>query len=177
MFFESWARLWQTAATGVLAYVGIVLFLRISGKRTLSTMNAFDLIVTVALGSMLASILTSPQTRLAEGLVALATLIALQFAVAWTSVRVRWFESAVKSTPTILAYRGEIRSEALRDQRVTRDEVLAALRSSGIADLEQVGAVVLETDGSLSVIRAEALRPNGGSALRDLAQGKGFRQQ
>jgi len=102
MLFEGWTKIWQTAVTGVLAYVALVAFLRISGKRTLSKMNAFDLVVTVALGSTLAAILTSPDTLLAEGVVALGVLIALQYAVAWSSLRFAWFERVVKSTPTLL---------------------------------------------------------------------------
>lgn len=169
MFFESWERLWQTALTGVLAYVVLVAFLRISGKRTLSKMNAFDLVVTVALGSTLAAILTSPDTLLAEGIVALAVLIALQFAVAWSSLRFPWFENIVKSTPTLLVYRGHIKQAAMRSQRVTRDEILAALRSSGLSDLEQAGAVVLETDGSISVIPRDALPEGRATTLENLA--------
>ena len=168
MFFESWTRVWQTALTGIIAYAALVAFLRLSGKRTLSKMNAFDLVVTVALGSTLAAILTSPDTLLTEGLVALAILIVLQYVVAWTSLRLPWFEGLVKSTPTLLVYRGEIREAALRAQRVTRDEILAALRSSGLSDFAQAGAVVLETDGSISVIPVEALPPGRAAALAQL---------
>ncbi|CAN5571504.1 DUF421 domain-containing protein [soil metagenome] len=171
MFFESWTRIWQTAIAGIFAYAALVAFLRISGKRTLSKMNAFDLVVTVALGSTLAAILTSPDTLLAEGLVALGLLIALQYAVAWSSLRFPWFEGIVKSTPTLLVYRGEIRDAAMRSQRVTRDEVLAALRSAGVSDLSRAGAVVLETDGSFSVIRAEALASQSAGALENLETG------
>jgi uncharacterized membrane protein YcaP (DUF421 family) len=171
MFFESWEKIWQTAITGVFAYVALVAFLRISGKRTLSKMNAFDLVVTVALGSTLAAILTSPDTLLAEGVVALGILIALLYAVAWSSLRFTWFEGIVKSTPTLLVYRGEVREAAMRSQRVTRDEILAALRSSGFADLAQTGAVVLETDGSISVIAMDALPDGRGAALENLAVG------
>lgn len=59
MFFDSWATLFRTFLVGVMAYVILAAFLRVSGKRTLSKMNAFDLIVTVALGSTLATVLLS----------------------------------------------------------------------------------------------------------------------
>jgi len=75
---------------GVLAYVALVVFLRVSGKRTLSKMNAFDLVVTVALGSTLATVLLSKDVALAEGVLAFALLISLQFVVTWSSVRARW---------------------------------------------------------------------------------------
>ncbi|MEO6887893.1 MAG: DUF421 domain-containing protein, partial [Ktedonobacteraceae bacterium] len=59
MFFTTWATLLRTVVVGVLAYIALVVFVRISGKRTLSKMNAFDLIVTISLGSTLASALLS----------------------------------------------------------------------------------------------------------------------
>ena len=79
VFFDSWGGLVRVALVGVLAYSALVLLLRVSGKRTLSKMNAFDLIVTVALGSTLASIITSKDVALAEGMVAFVVLIGLQF--------------------------------------------------------------------------------------------------
>ena len=115
-------------------------------------MNAFDLVVTVALGSTLATILLSKETALIEGLTAFALLIGLQFVVAWSSRRAEWFNGLVKSEPTLLLHRGEFLDSALRRERVTRQEVLAATRSSGARTLGEVAAVVLETDGSFSVV-------------------------
>ncbi len=77
MFFQNWSGLLRTVVVGVLAYVALVALLRVSGKRTLSKMNAFDFVVTVALGSTLATILLSKNVALAEGVVAFAVLISL----------------------------------------------------------------------------------------------------
>ena len=154
MFFHSWAGLARVPTVGVLAYVALVLFIRISGKRTLTKLNAFDLVVTVALGSTLSSVLLTDSIAFAEGLVAMATLIGLQFVVTTASVRSRRVESLVKSEPTLLLRDGCFLDAALKVQRVTRDEVLSVLRSEGIADAAGVAAVVLETDGSMSVLDA-----------------------
>lgn len=86
MFFNGWSHLIRTLVVGVLAYVALVLFLRISGKRTLSKLNAFDLVVTVALGSTLATILLNQDIAPAQGALAFLLLIGLQFIVAWLSV-------------------------------------------------------------------------------------------
>ena len=66
IFFTSWTSIFRTLIIGVLAYVGLILMLRVSGKRTLSKMNAFDLIVTVALGSTLATVLLTKSVALAD---------------------------------------------------------------------------------------------------------------
>jgi len=166
MFFESWQGLLRTLVVGVLAYVGLVIFLRFSGKRTLAKLDAFDLVVTVALGSTLATVTLSRDVPLAEGMLGLAVLIVLQFAVTWTSVRLPWVKRAVRSDPTLLLHRGRILEQALRAQRVTESELLAAIRSAGVASLESVEAVVLETDGSLSVVD----RPSDDHSASSLSQ-------
>jgi uncharacterized membrane protein YcaP (DUF421 family) len=116
-------------------------------------MNAFDLIVTVALGSTLATVLLTKDVSLADGLLAFGLLIALQFVVTWSSVRARWVRQLVAGEPLMLLYHGEFLPDALRRARVTKEEVRAAVRSAGIASLGEAEAVVLETDGSLSVVR------------------------
>ncbi|KQQ07760.1 hypothetical protein ASF56_25090 [Methylobacterium sp. Leaf122] len=135
-----------------MAYLSLVLILRVSGKRTLTKLNAFDLTVTVALGSTLATTLLSKSVALAEGVMAFALLVFLQFAITWLSVRSSTVGHLVKSEPTLLLHRGRFLARALTGQRVTGEEVLAALRSQGVVYVASVGAVVLETHGSLSVM-------------------------
>ncbi|UYG08412.1 DUF421 domain-containing protein [Halomonas sp. M4R1S46] len=102
MLFSGWDSLLRTLIVGVLAYVVLIVFLRVSGKRTLSKMNAFDLVVTVALGSTLATVLLAKDVALAEGLLAFALLIGLRFAVTWSSVRARWVRRLATGEPLML---------------------------------------------------------------------------
>ncbi|HEX7239694.1 MAG TPA: hypothetical protein VF263_05485, partial [Longimicrobiaceae bacterium] len=130
MLFSSWYALVRVLLVGTAAYVALVLMLRVSGKRTLAKMNAFDLVVTVALGSTLATVLLSRDVALAEGLLAFATLIGLQFGVAWLSVRSRRVQEVVKSEPALLFFEGRYLDGALRRERVAREEVRAAVRAA-----------------------------------------------
>jgi uncharacterized membrane protein YcaP (DUF421 family) len=138
MLFDDWAGLMRVVVVGTLAYAGLVVLLRASGKRTLSKMNAFDLVVTVALGSTLATIILSQDVALIEGLTAFALLISFQFAITWPSVRSSAVRGLVKAEPTLLLHRGEMLRGAMRQARVTEAEVLAAIRSQGIAGVGQV---------------------------------------
>ena len=133
--FKGWESIGRVLFVGILAYTGLLFFLRISGKRTLSKMNAFDLVITVALGSTFSTIIISRQTGLADGLTALALLIALQYSVAWLSIRWPWFQDLIKSEPTLLFHQGNYLWQALRRERVAEGEVLAAIRGSGVAQL------------------------------------------
>lgn len=172
LFFHGWDNLSRTLIVGVLAYVTLVIFLRISGKRTLSKMNAFDLVVTVALGSTLATILLNKDVALAEGALAFALLIGMQFIVTWSSVRVRWVRRLATGEPHVLLLRGRFLAAALRYARVTEDEVRAAVRAAGFRDLEAVEAVVLETDGSFSVVGKDARSVSSPSLTDVKAAGK-----
>ena len=151
LFFQDFSGIVRTLIVGSLAYVVLVLFLRISGKRTLAKLNAFDLVVTVALGSTLSAILLQKSIPLAEGATALALLICLQALVTFLSVRSSRFAGLVRSEPTLLARDGQFCAAAMRRERVTQDEVLGTVRSSGGRDIADVDFMVLESDGSISV--------------------------
>lgn len=152
MFFDNWETIWRTILIGVLAYVILVFLLRLSGKRTLSKWNAFDFIVTIAFGSVLATTLLSGKVTIAQSVIAFAVLIFLQYIVTWLSVRVKFFRNIIKADPKLLFFEGEFLQEAMKKERVTETEVLAAMRESGRPDKEEVGAVILETDGSFSIV-------------------------
>ncbi len=172
-FFEGPGPILRTVVVGILAYVAVVATLRISGKRTLAKLNAFDLIVTVALGSTLASTILSKSTPLLEGLAAFCTLVGVQWVVAWGSIRSEGFASLVRSEPTLLMRRDEVLAGALRKERVTRDELMTVVRQSGAHAPENVEAVILETDGSFSVIPREGKGNDPDFATAGLQQAGG----
>lgn len=153
MFINDWFGLVRVFIVGLLAYIAVILWLRVAGKRTLSKWNAFDFIVTIALGSTLASVIISRDVPLMEGVSALGLLVGLQFVITWLSVRYPSLEKLIKSEPTLLVDKGKLLDYALRQQRVAEGEVRMAIRAQGIGAMEDVEAVVLETDGSFSVIK------------------------
>lgn len=153
MFFDGWAAIWRVVAVGVPAYALLIIVLRLTGKRTLSKMNAFDFVVTVAFGSTLAATLLDDRVSLAEGTTALTLLVLLQFAVAWSAARWDVIDRLVKAEAAMVFHDGQFLTRAMRRERVTREEILSAVRQSGLAGLDGVRAVVLETSGDLSVVR------------------------
>ena len=166
MFFDSWLGLLRVLVVGTMAYIALVLFLRVSGKRTLTKLNAFDLVITVALGSTLSSIILTKSVAFFEGVLALALLIALQYVITWLSVRSRQFQMLIKAEPTLLLHRGQLLTGALKQQRVTTDDVLAAIRAGGAGDIKNIAAVVLETDGSISIVQQS---PQDSSSLANIS--------
>ncbi|MCK1513901.1 DUF421 domain-containing protein [Bradyrhizobium sp. 190] len=151
IFFQDWEGIVRTIVVGILAYTTLIVFLRISGKRTLAKLNAFDLVVTVALGSTLSAILLQESVALAECAVALALLILMQFFVTYTSVRWPSFAGAMRAEPTLLVRNGKACREAMKRERITESEALGAIRASGGHHIEEVETPILESDGTLNV--------------------------
>ena len=135
-----------------IIYFTIILFLRISGKRSLASLNAFDMLVTVALGSLLGATTVSDSVPLTEGMLAIATLLLLQWLVSRGSVASSHIRKLVRGSPRLLVDGGQFRSDAADRERVTRAEVEEAMRKAGFGRFEEIEALVLETDGSFSVI-------------------------
>jgi uncharacterized membrane protein YcaP (DUF421 family) len=152
MWFDGWQGIARVILVGLSAYAALIVLLRISGKRTLSKLNAFDLVVTVALGSTLATVLLSSDVALAEGIAAFAVLIFGQYIITKASRQLAWVRQIVKSEPKVLLYRGQLIEAAMRTERVTVEELESVVRGSGLGSLAQAGAVVLETDGSFHVL-------------------------
>ncbi|WP_010539594.1 DUF421 domain-containing protein [Dietzia alimentaria] len=152
MWFSSLDPIVRVLLIGPVAYVAMVAAIRLSGKRVLSKLNAFDMVVTVALGSLLATILTSSDLALVTGLVGIILLLGLQVLVSLFTSRLVKGRTVVRARPVLLAHRGALLEEAIASSRLTHDEVFQAMRSSGFGGLDQVAAVCLESDGTLSVI-------------------------
>lgn len=153
IFFDSWESFIRTLIISVLAYVIIVILLRASGKRTLSKMNAFDFIVTIALGSTLATVVLNKNVALIDGVVAFFMLIFLQYVTTYFSVRNKKFNDLVKSAPTLLVYKGEMIKPLMQRERITEDEIYAVVRESGYSSIKETDAIILETNGTLCCIK------------------------
>lgn len=163
IFFDSSGSLIRGIIITVLAYLIMVFMIRVSGKRTLSKMNAFDFIVTIALGSSLATVALNKNVPLADGASVFFILIFLQYIITWLSVRIKKIKKLITSQPSLLLYKGEILTGNMKRERITTDEIYVAARKKGITELKDVGAIVLETTGDITVIpeltlqRAETL--------------------
>lgn len=146
---------------GVLSYFLLILIIRITGKRTLSKMNAFDLIITVALGSSFATVILDTSIALLEGMAALGLLILLQYVITFTSVRSKAVRKLIKSDPTLLYYHGLFVEKNMKKERISKNEIDQHVRNNGYSSYKDVSAVVLESDGSLSVLESDGnLLPN-----------------
>lgn len=152
LFFNGWEPLIHVAVVGVAAYVFLILMLRLSGKRTLSRMNGYDMVVTMALGSIMTKAMLTADQSLAESLLAIFLLIAFQVGLSAASLRWPWVRKLTSAEPAILYHDGRFAEATLRRERVCRDEVVSAVHQKGLRDLDQVDAVILGANGELCVL-------------------------
>jgi uncharacterized membrane protein YcaP (DUF421 family) len=150
-----------------MAYAAVVVALRLSGPRALAKLNAFDLVVTVALGSVLAGVVTASGPGLVTGVLALVVLLALQVLLSWWTSRHPGRDGAVRADPIVLVRDGVLVEPGLLDARLTPREVHQAVRSAGFGGLDAVAVVCLETDGTVSVIGRGSI--GDGSVIDGLA--------
>ena len=140
----------------VMVMVWVVLLVRINGLRSFSKMTNFDFVMTVAVGSLLASASqTTTWEAFLQAMVAMAALFIVQSVSARLRRRSDKIEAIMQNTPVILMRNGEIIDGALEETRVARSDLLAKLREANVLDLNEVRAVVLETTGDISVLHGE----------------------
>lgn len=135
-----------------LVYLAFLAILRITGKRELGQFTIFDLALLLLATNALQPAMTGPDNSVGAGVVILVTIFALNGLVATARRRLRVWHRLFESDPTVLARDGEWDQAAIDREGLDDDDLGAALRSHGVEKVEEARLVVLEEDGSISVI-------------------------
>ena len=152
VFFDNIDKLGRIVLTTVMVYVLIVLVTKISGKRSTSQLNNFDWIVTVMIGSLGASTILLKDIPFVEGVSSILVLYLLQFLVTKYASISPQFSSFILSEPRIVFYQGQFLPDAMRAERLTRQEIECAMRSEGMNSFDDIEAIVFESDAKLTII-------------------------
>lgn len=138
--------------SAVFIYLTLILFTRMSGLRSFSKMSAFDFAMTIAVGSIMASVILLERPSMIDGAIGLGALFALQASVAFLRRKSSRFSSLIDNEPKLLMKDGEILYGALAQTSVTEEDLIANLRGANVLKYDQVRAVVLETTGNMSIL-------------------------
>jgi len=136
------------------------------GKRTISKMNPGDFVITVALGSMVAALILFRDIPVANGFAAMCAMVAVQFVVEWATARSTRLRNVIDGTPTLLVHNGKMLTRNMRRENIDEQDILDVLRRHAVGSVADARAVVLEIDGSFSVITKDVGREE--STLRDV---------
>lgn len=150
---------WQAALAIVVscagAYILVIGLTRLFGLRSFSKMSAFDFVLTVAVGSMIAATVLNRDQTVGGFLIALFTFFVLKESIGWARRRWELAEDMVDNSPMLLMKDGRIYDENLRTAQVTRADLMGKLRHANVHRLAEVRAVVMETTGDFSIIHGD----------------------
>lgn len=147
-----WVDLIDIAINAPIIYILVIVYVRLIGKRSTSKMNSFDWIVTVGMGSIVASTIILEGVTLLEGAFSILLLLLLQFCLTYSVTHWAFAQRVLKTSPQLMLYKGEFITDNMKKERVLKSEVFAAIRRHSYKSTEDIYAVVLETDASFSVI-------------------------
>jgi uncharacterized membrane protein YcaP (DUF421 family) len=139
-----------------LVYVGVLVGLRVAGKRELGQMTVFDLVVVLLIANAVQNAMTGPDFSVQGGLIAAAVLLAMNRLIAVFRTHSEAWGRLLEGMPTVLVQDGQFLEPRLRKEGLERSQIEMAIREHGIEDLGQVRLAVLETDGSISVVPASS---------------------
>ncbi|MFP4228701.1 MAG: DUF421 domain-containing protein [Salinivenus sp.] len=145
--------------SAVALYGLLILYTRLVGLRSFSKMSGFDFAITIAIGSVLASVTLWQKPTLSEGAIALGTLFGLQFVVGTLRKRVPGLARLIDNAPLLLMDGTDVLSDNLRRANMTEADLRAKLREANVTRLEQVRAVVMESTGDVTVLHASPEAP------------------
>jgi uncharacterized membrane protein YcaP (DUF421 family) len=151
----------EIAFRAAIIYVVVLLGLRLTGKREVGQMTPFDLVLLLLIANAVQNAMTGPDTSLTGGLVAAATLLAMNTLVTRVVWRSRTVRRLVGGTPTLLIHQGKILQEHLTKERISAEDLHQALREHGVNRVEDVSLAVLEIDGSISVLKNDEMPAAG----------------
>jgi|SRR3954471_15014779 uncharacterized membrane protein YcaP (DUF421 family) len=142
----------ETVLRAAIIYLFLFLAMRVVGKKELSGMSAFELVLLVIMGDLVQQGVTQQDTSVTAAILAVSTIILLMLAMSWISFRFKKVDPVTEGRPAIVVRNGRIMREVLQVERTTEDELFEEARSQGIGDIRNVVVGVLETDGSFSFV-------------------------
>lgn len=150
--FSMEAHWWEIVLRVGVLYVALLIGLRLSGKRELGQITPMDLLTIILLSETVSPALTADDTSIPGALIAAATLIGGSFLVGFATYRWRWFERLSEGKPSILIRNGRVDRRVMRAERISQQELDAALHKNNIADASDVALGVVETSGDMTFV-------------------------
>jgi uncharacterized membrane protein YcaP (DUF421 family) len=141
---------------GTFVYFILLLLFRIAGKRTLSQITNFDLVLTLILSEAIQNALTDDDRSLTGAVLLVITLVGLNILLSLLKMRYRWLEAILEGSPTVLFEKGKKHDDRMEAERVDDAEILEAARlAQGISRMDQIDYAVVEKDGKISIVPKE----------------------
>lgn len=149
------SRLPEVALRTATVYLGLLVGMRLAGKREVGQMKPFDLVTLLIISNAVQNAMVGQDSSLAGGLVAAAVILLINHVVGRVRMRYQFARSVFEGSPTLICHDGQFVADHLRREQLTEADVLQAMREHGVEEVSQVKSAVLEVDGSISIIPIE----------------------
>lgn len=143
---------WEFVVRGVAVYLFLLVFLRLTGRRQTGQYAPFDLVLLLILSNAVQNSMNAGDNSLIGGMVSASTLILCHLLLSWLTFRFPALERLIDGKAKALIRDGHLNKDLMREERITRDDIEAALRAGGCLLLREVERATLETDGSITVV-------------------------
>ena len=150
---------WEKILRSVVVYLFLLAAFRFTGKRQVGQLTPFDLVVLLLISNVVQNAVIGPDNSLTGGLLGAAVILVLNRGLVELTYRSKRLRRTLEAQPTLLIHNGRILTENLGRERITLEDLHAALRRAGVADPGHVRAAVLEENGGISVIPRAAAGP------------------
>ncbi len=145
---------WEFVLRAIAVYVALLVMVRLAGKRTVGQFTTFDMILLILLGNAVQNSLIGEDVSLLGGLILAATLIGLNYGVGWLTANNRWAQSLVEGTAVKVAENGRVDYRRLRKESVSPADFEEAIRRAGLDSQADIASAWIETNGSITIIKA-----------------------
>ena len=151
--FHLSAPWWVFVLRATAIYALVMVLVRVSGKRAVGQFTPFDLVLLILIGNAVQNGINGGDNSLTGAAIMATTLIVLNYGIAFVTSRNRKVEKFVEGVPVVLARNGKLFDHVLRRELVSREDFREALRMNGVEDVSEVELALLETNGSISVVK------------------------
>jgi len=142
---------WEFILRAVIVYLFLMLILRLTGKRQIGQLAPFDLVLLLVLSNAVQNSMNGGDNSVAGGLISAVTLIGLNWLIGYLTYRSKSAARIIEGRPQVIVHNGRVYRDVMEREKLTQDELDAALRQSGCASLEDVHFAILENNGQISV--------------------------
>lgn len=143
---------WEFVVRGVVVYSFLLIILRLTGKRQIGQLSAFDLVLLLILSNAVQNSMNAGDNSLIGGLVVAATLVTLNFLVGYISFKSKKIATIIEGRPQILIHNGKLFADVMETAQLSHHELDAALRGAGCLNVDAVHVAILENNGDISVV-------------------------
>ena len=146
---------WEFGIRAVVVYFFVLFVLRITGKRQIGQLAPFDLVLLLILANTVQNSMNAGDNSLIGGLISAVSIVSLNYFIGFLAFKSKTVEAIIEGRPQVLIHNGKLFDDVLEGEKLSRHELMAALRGAGCDNIEDVHVAVLENNGRISVTPRE----------------------